>query len=173
MKSRMSKYTAFILWGVILAYGGLCFYLFYMQSIQPLDYNNRYFQSDLPYHISMIIDDGWYYSFTAYAYQLLYRLGGNGTVLIALFLAAASVLCVFLTERLLELLTGRKKPDALTLGCALALNLVMPFFWPMRLLIRICSLCCSLSFLSKQRSWESFMEFTLAWRLWPVFLRNI
>ena len=129
MKSRMSKYTAFILWGVILAYGGLCFYLFYMQSIQPLDYNNRYFQSDLPYHISMIIDDGWYYSFTAYAYQLLYRLGGNGTVLIALFLAAASVLCVFLTERLLELLTGRKKPDALTLGCALALNLVMPFFW--------------------------------------------
>ncbi len=129
MKSRMSKYTAFILWCVILAYGGLCFYLFYMQSIQPLDYNNRYFQSDLPYHISMIIDDGWYYSFTAYAYQLLYRLGGNGTVLIALFLAAASVLCVFLTERLLELLTGRKKPDALTLGCALALNLVMPFFW--------------------------------------------
>lgn len=129
MKSRISKYAAFILWGVILIYGGLCFFLFYMQSIQPLDYNNRYFQSDLPYHISMIIDDGWYYSFTAYAYLLLYRMGGNGTVLIALFLAAASVLCVFLTERLLGLLLGRKKPDALTLGCALALNLVMPFFW--------------------------------------------
>ena len=129
MKSKLSKYTTAILWLVILIYGGLCFYLFYMQSVQPLDYNNRYFQSDLPYHISMIIDDGWYYSFTAYAYQLLYRAGGNGTVLIALFLAAASVLCIFLTERLLALLLGREGADALTLGCALLLNLVMPFFW--------------------------------------------
>ena len=129
MKSKLSKYTTVILWLVILIYGGLCFYLFYMQSVQPLDYNNRYFQSDLPYHISMIIDDGWYYSFTAYAYQLLYRAGGNGTVLIALFLAAASVLCIFLTERLLALLLGREGADALTLGCALLLNLVMPFFW--------------------------------------------
>ena len=129
MKSKLSKYAVFILWGVALIYGGLCFYLFYMQSIQPLDYNNRYFQSDLPYHISMIIDDGWYYSFTAYVYQLLYRLGGKGTILIALFLAAASVLCVFLTERLLKLLLDKKETDALTLGGALALNLVMPFFW--------------------------------------------
>ena len=129
MKSKLSKYATLILWGVVLIYGGLCLYLFYMQSVQPLDYDNRYFQSDLPYHISMIIDDGWYYSFTAYVYQLLYLLGGNGTVLIALFLAAASVLCVFLTERLLGLLLGRSRADALTLGYALALNLVMPFFW--------------------------------------------
>ena len=129
MKSKLSKYTSIIMWIGVLIYGGLCFYLFYMQSIQPLDYNNRYFQSDLPYHISMIIDDGWYYSFTAYAYQLFYWLGGKGTVLIALFLAAASVLCVFLTEKLLELLLGRSRADALTVGCALALNLVMPFFW--------------------------------------------
>ena len=70
MDNKRSKYVVFILWIGVLIYGGLCLYLFLMQSIQPLDYDNRYFQSDLPYHISMIIDDGWYYSFTAYPYQL-------------------------------------------------------------------------------------------------------
>lgn len=129
MHDRQSKYIVFILWLGVLIYGGLCLYLFYMQSVQPLDYDNRYFQSDLPYHISMIVDDGWYYSFTAYAYQLLYWLGGQRTGLIALFLALAAVLCVLLTQRLLALLLGRKGVDALTLGGALALNLVMPFFW--------------------------------------------
>ena len=69
-----------LLWAVTAVYGVLCLYLFYMQSIQPLDYNNRYFQSDLPYHISMIVDDGWYYSFTAYAYQFLYWAGGGDTL---------------------------------------------------------------------------------------------
>ena len=47
---------------VLAAYGVACFYLHYMQSIRPAEYENRYFQSDLPYHISMIIEDGWYYS---------------------------------------------------------------------------------------------------------------
>lgn len=129
MSNKQSKYIVFILWIGVLIYGGLCLYLFYMQSIQPLDYDNRYFQSDLPYHISMIIDDGWYYSFTAYLYQLLYWMGGQRTGLIALFLAMAAVLCVVLTQRLLAVLLGRKGVDALTLGSALALNLVMPFFW--------------------------------------------
>ena len=107
----------------------MCLYLFYMQSIQPLDYDNRYFQSDLPYHISMIVDDGWYYSFTAYAYQLLYLLAGRKTILIALFLAIVTILCILLTERLLRTVLKRTETDALTLGGALLLNFVMPFFW--------------------------------------------
>ncbi len=115
-----------LLWLVIGIYGILCTYLFYMQSVQPLDYNNRYFQSDLPYHISMIIDDGWYYSFTAYIYQVLYRLAGNSTALIAGFLAVVQVLSVLLTERLLRLLFDRGKISVLTLASALGLNLVMP-----------------------------------------------
>nr|WP_297864254.1 hypothetical protein [uncultured Acetatifactor sp.] len=119
-----------LLWLVIGIYGILCTYLFYMQSVQPLDYNNRYFQSDLPYHISMIIDDGWYYSFTAYIYQVLYRLAGNSTALIAGFLAVVQVLSVLLTERLLRLLFDRGKISVLTLASALGLNLVMAFFWP-------------------------------------------
>ena len=133
MKSKSKKLQSCIvplLWLVIGIYGILCTYLFYMQSVQPLDYNNRYFQSDLPYHISMTIDDGWYYSFTAYIYQALYRLAGNSTALIAGFLAVVQVLSVLLTERLLRLLFDRGKISVLTLASALGLNLVMAFFWP-------------------------------------------
>uniref|UniRef100_UPI0040568DEB hypothetical protein n=1 Tax=Acetatifactor sp. TaxID=1872090 RepID=UPI0040568DEB len=132
MDNKLKKakiYMASIWWGILLIYGGLCLYLFYMQSIQPLDYDNRYFQSDLPYHISMIIDDGWYYSFTAYAYQLLHWLNGGGTALIALFLALVTVLCIVLTEELLQLLMNKTKADAVTMFGALLLNFVMPFFW--------------------------------------------
>ncbi|MBR4084583.1 MAG: hypothetical protein IKK33_09930 [Lachnospiraceae bacterium] len=109
-------------------YGIACLYLYLQQAVQPLDYNNRYFQSDLPYHISMIIDDGWYYSFTAYAYQLLYWMAGKNTWLIAVLLAVVSFVNVFLTDKLLRVLMGQKERTALTLGGALMLNLVMPFF---------------------------------------------
>lgn len=132
MKMENGKKRQWIVWALragLGIYGGLCLYLFYMQSVQPLDYNNRYFQSDLPYHISMIVDDGWYYSFTAYVYQLLYRIAG-GTALIAVFLAAAGVLCIVATDRLLALLLDRDGTDAVTLAGAFALNFAMAFFWP-------------------------------------------
>ena len=119
-----------LLWIILVMYGVACLYLYYMQSIQPLDYDNRYFQSDLPYHISMIVDDGWYYSFTAYAYQLLYVLAGKGTLLIAMFLTAVTLGCIVLTEKLLRVFLCRQKQDALTLGGAMLLNMVMPFFFP-------------------------------------------
>lgn len=114
---------------MVALYGISCLYLYLQQSVQPLDYNNRYFQSDLPYHISMIIDDGWYYSFTAYAYQVLYFLAGNKVWPIAVLLAVVSVGTVILTECLLRGLSKQKKGTALTWGGALILNLVMPFFF--------------------------------------------
>lgn len=114
----------------MLVYGMACTFLFYMQSIQPLDYNNRYFQSDLPYHISMIIDDGWYYSFTAYVYQILYLMGGKGPLLIALFLGGIALGTCVLTERMLCLLLQKKEKSTAT-GCmALLLQFVMPFYLP-------------------------------------------
>lgn len=130
-KNRLlaEKYRKPVCWLVLALYGLLCLYLFYMQSLQPLDYNNRYFQSDLPYHISMIVDDGWYYSFTAYAYQLLYMLFGKSTFGIALFLAGMAVLSIVLTERLLRRINVGTESTAWTFWGAVGLNLVMPFFW--------------------------------------------
>lgn len=116
------------MWALTALYGIACLYLYYMQSIQPLDYDNRHFQSDLPYHISMIVEDGWYYSFTAYAYQALYFLCGKTTVGIALFLAAVTVASLLLTEVLVRRILGSGKRSALTMAAALILNLVMPFY---------------------------------------------
>ena len=129
-ENRIHGIVLLLLRAAVGVYGALCLYLFYMQALQPLDYNNRYFQSDLPYHISMIVDDGWYYSFTAYVYQFLFWAGRGDRLLIALFLAAVTVACILLSERLLRRLLGREQPDAVTLGGALALNLVMAFFLP-------------------------------------------
>ena len=116
---------------VLAAYGVACFYLHYMQSIQAAEYENRYFQSDLPYHISMIIEDGWYYSFTAYVYQILYVLGGNSGVLIAVFLTGMSVGTVLLTKKLLALEDGAKEKELSLTVQALMCNLVMAFFLPL------------------------------------------
>lgn len=117
-----------LMWALTAAYGMACLYLYYMQSIQPLDYNNRYFQSDLPYHISMIVEDGWYYSFTAYVYQALYFLCGQSTVGIALFLAVVTTASLPLTERLLRRMAGMQGRSWATMMAALMLNLVMPFY---------------------------------------------
>lgn len=117
-----------LLWALTALYGAASLYLYYMQSIQPLNYDNRYFQSDLPYHISMIVEDGWYYSFTAYAYQALYYLCGKTTVGIALFLAIVTVATLLLTELLLRRMAGVQGRSWATMAGALILNLVMPFY---------------------------------------------
>jgi len=127
-KFPWSRFWLSVLKILTVLYGASCLYLYLNQAVQSLDYDNRYFQSDLPYHISMIVDDGWYYSFTAYAYQVLYLLAGKSTWLIAVLLAVVSVATVLLTEKLIQALSGRKERNSFTLGGALMLNLVMPFF---------------------------------------------
>ena len=123
-KRNVCNWITYLLVGL---YGVSCMYLYYMQSVQPMVAEERIYESDLPFHISMIIDDGWYYSFTAYAYQLLYSLAGGSTVLIAAFLALVSVGTVFVTEKLLRVL---KVGSVNTLAMALVLNFVMPFYVP-------------------------------------------
>lgn len=116
-------------WIVTAIYGGLCLYLYYNQSIQPAIKDGGSaisFESDLPFHISMVVDDGWYYSVTAFIYLALYNLAGKTTVLIAIFLALVSVGTLLITEKILSVMGIRKK--AVTCGGALILNLVMPFY---------------------------------------------
>ena len=123
-KSKVWNWITYLLIGL---YGVACFYLYYMQSIQPMVADVRVYESDLPFHISMIVDDGWYYSFTAYAYQLLYWLAGGSTLLIAAFLAIVSVATVFATEKLLRVLEVKYVN---TMAAALVLNFVMPCYVP-------------------------------------------
>ena len=112
----------------VAAYGLACFYLYYRQSVADLTAETILYQSDLPLHISMVVEDGWMYSFTAIAYRVLYQIF-QGTLGIAVFLAVCSAGTVYATERLVTQL-GSWKKGAGTLFLALSLNFVMPAYVP-------------------------------------------
>ena len=114
---------------VVLLYGLACLWLFYHQSVADLSVEGAIpYQSDLPLHISMIVEDGWYYSFTAYAYKVLHVLAGGTTVGIALMLAVISVATIYVTERAICYLSEEKEMGWKTLLLALCTNLVMPIY---------------------------------------------
>lgn len=115
---------------IVAIYGAACLWLYYHQSIADLTVEgNIPYQSDLPLHISMVVEDHWLYSFTAFAYQLLHWICGGSTVGIALFLTVVSVLTVYATENLVCLFSSKQAPKTWkTLGLALSLNLVMPAY---------------------------------------------
>lgn len=110
-------------------YFAACVWLYFQQSVAVLDESltSIPYQSDLPLHISMIVEDGWYYSFTAYVYQLLYWLCGGSTIGIAVFLAVVTWATVYATELLVCHLWKRAR-DGVTLLLALSLNFVMPVY---------------------------------------------
>lgn len=114
---------------VVLLYGLACLWLFYHQSVADLSVEGAIpYQSDLPLHISMIVEDGWYYSFTAYAYKALHVLFGGTTIGIALLLAVASVLTVYVTEKAVCYFSSMEDKSWHTLLFALSINLVMPLY---------------------------------------------
>lgn len=124
-----SKAAYAILCLCVAVYGALSIYLFTNQALYPL---TGRFESDLPFHISMAVNDHWYYSFTAYVYVFLSRFSG-AELWIGSFLGAMSVFTVFATARLLERVTeryGHSLMPAVSLGLALTLNFVMAFYIP-------------------------------------------
>lgn len=125
-KRKASRIAVHVL---VAVYGIACLWLFYHQSVADLSVEGEIpYQSDLPLHISMIIEDGWYYSFTAYAYKLLHVLFGGGTLGIALLLTAASVATVYVMEDFVCYLGKYSEKSWFTLSLALSLNLVMPVY---------------------------------------------
>lgn len=110
-------------------YGAACLWLFYRQSVADLTVAGEIpYQSDLPLHISMIVEDGWYYSFTAYAYKLLHVLCGGSTLGIALLLALVCVGTVYAAEALVCRLGEYREKSGFTLLLSLSLNFVMPIY---------------------------------------------
>lgn len=125
-KKRALRTAAHIL---VLAYGIACLWLFYHQSVADLTVEGEIpYQSDLPLHISMIVEDGWYYSFTAYAYKLLWLLCGGSTWGIALFLTAVAVGTVYVMEAFVRYVGKYRERSWFTLTLSLSLNLVMPVY---------------------------------------------
>ena len=55
------KKIRYLLHGFIILYGIACLWLYYHQSISDFsDATNIRYQADLPLHISMAVEDGWY-----------------------------------------------------------------------------------------------------------------
>lgn len=129
MGKEKMKSSRLLVQGLVLLYGAACLWLFYRQSVADLNVDGIIaYQSDLPLHISMIVEDGWYYSFTAYAYKLLHMLFGGTTAGIALFLAAIAVATIYVTEQAACIFGGLQEKSWQTLLFALCTNLVMPVY---------------------------------------------
>lgn len=151
-REKCNRISRFVLHTVILLYGLSMAFLFYKQAGWT---GGAVYESDLPVHIRMIVEDGWYYSLTALVYQVLYLIPGTlpdgapfGNLAVAVFLALCGWLSVYLTALLLKDMqkgqiggneqkerggknTGQKTEEwvgAWHLFGGLALNLVMPCY---------------------------------------------
>ena len=118
----------------ILLYGISMVFLFYKQTGWS---GGAIYESDLPAHIRMIVEDGWYYSLTAFIYQTFYLLPFTlsdgtpaGNLAIAVFLALCGMLSVYLTAFLLRDMQKEKQKELTVwhLFGGLILNLVMPCY---------------------------------------------
>lgn len=121
------RISTMILLAINLIYGVLLVYLHYNQTLYV---KGGAFESDLPFHISMAVDDNWYYSFTAFVYVFLYKFS-CGNILVGIFLAASHLATVFGTYLLLKEVWKHydiKINAAATLFSATILNFVMAFY---------------------------------------------
>lgn len=123
-QTKKNKITLYLLTALLVVYGLACAYLYYQQSFFV---KGGSFESDLPFHISMAVDDHWFYSLTAVLYQLFF-LTPFGHGLTAGFLAIVTVATVYATYALLQLITEKKYSKSLMLLLAFALNVIMPAF---------------------------------------------
>ena len=127
-KKKTERLLLGILWAVILLYGIVCTVLYYHQTfhIEGMPY-----ESDLPYHISMAVDDRWFYSLTAILYQVFF-LTPFGEVLTALFLGVVTVGTIGATCTLLQEIARKSGceslPKPLLLLFGFLCNVIMPFY---------------------------------------------
>ena len=125
---KKSKILQRVLWALILLYGVFCIYLYYKQTFHV---EGMPYESDLPYHISMAVDDHWFYSLTAILYQLFF-LTPFGNFLTALFLGCVTVGTIAVTYSLFQVILKRTGcidiPEPLILLFSFLCNIAMPFY---------------------------------------------
>lgn len=125
---KKKKAVKIVLWVLLLLYGGLCTFLYYKQTFHV---EGMPYESDLPYHIKMAVEDRWFYSLTAILYQLFFRTP-FGEILTAVFLGAVTVLTVPATKLLLQEIEKRyaekKSDENILFLLAFLCNIAMPFY---------------------------------------------
>lgn len=125
---KKSRILQRVLWALIFLYGVFCTYLYYKQTFHVA---GMPYESDLPYHISMAVDDHWFYSLTAFIYQIFF-ITPFGHILTALFLGCVTVGTIAVTYCLFQ--TILNKAGCMSISKSLILlfsflcNIAMPFF---------------------------------------------
>ena len=109
---------------VIAVYGIGCYFLHFNQIVEA---NGNLFESDLPAHISMALEDDWFYSLMGLLIKVFYSTS-IGAYLTAIFIAAAEVGAILVAYLLLMELTGKFYTKSMALCFALAANIIMPFY---------------------------------------------
>ena len=127
-EKRNEKFLLGIIWALILSYGILCTILYYHQTFHV---EGMPFESDLPYHISMAVDDHWFYSLTALLYQVFF-LTPFGNLLTAVFLGGVTVGTIAATYMLFQEIAKKTRcgnlPRSLLLLLSFLGNVIMPFY---------------------------------------------
>lgn len=126
-KEKNIRLVRIIAYYVLLtAYFVSLFFLFKHQAMWT-ESDGSYFESDLPFHISMVMEDGWFYSLTALIYKLLFSFA-NGEIAIAVFLALCAVATIVVTEYLIRLIDNNQRDAYFYKFFAFAVNMVMPCY---------------------------------------------
>lgn len=108
----------------IVIYGICCASLHSNQIL--LSYDGS-FESDIPAHISMALEDNWFYSLMGLLIKVFY-LTGYGPVLLSGLLAITTVATIFATYLLMQELTGKYFSSGMILVFAFISNIIMPFY---------------------------------------------
>lgn len=109
---------------VLFVYGISLVYLYYQQTQWS---GGATFESDLPAHIKMVIEDGWYYSLTALIYKALYCLP-NPNLAISIFLALCTIITIVLTAILASKVDGKRRNVETYWFVSIIANMVMPCY---------------------------------------------
>ena len=125
-KRNYSKRFFFI--GLIVIYGFFCWYLYYNQLLYPVTLK---FEADTPVHVSMAVEDGFYYSVTGLLYIILCKLPFENFT-ISFLLAFMTAFSVYLTWLLIKKVSEFEKEEIYPYSYAMAFgaNLLMAFYLP-------------------------------------------
>ena len=118
--SATLKYLAPVL---VLAYTGMCIFLYCRFMGWE---SGSVYESDLPAHISLAVDDGLLYSLISLIIMGLNRAGAMNAL--PVILGGFAALSVFFSDRLIQEVTDHKADKGLTLIAALFLNIFMPCY---------------------------------------------
>ncbi len=125
--SKLHRLKMIIVGVFCIAFTVAAGYLYYHQSVQQIpliEAGSHYFESDLPYHIWMVVANNWFYSVTGLFYKVFFMLP-NSEVIVATFLALITGATVLVTYKLLFEQLKNTISKEIILLIALALNFVM------------------------------------------------